>query len=156
MIPSYLSLYPVLLHGSSDASILYGMVVALQCYQEACRIKPDYATGYYNVGTMYVTLLSSSLSLSLSLSRSLSPFSFGCIFDSLPLYPNIINTVFIWCTKIMVWKMNGIIDELNIVLTLVSHINLFNIDKSEIKLLVIYLILVLLFRMALLLLYSDF
>lgn len=26
---------------------------ALQCYQQACTIKPDYATGHYNIGTIY-------------------------------------------------------------------------------------------------------
>ena len=80
------------------------------------------------------------LSLHLAVSLTLCPF--------IQIYA---IQFFIWCIKIMGWKLNLIIDELNIVLTLVLHINLFHIDK----LLVIYLILVLVFRMALLLLHSD-
>ena len=97
---------------------------------------------------LYLSLLSLSLSLSPYLYLSLH------LAVSLTLCPFIqIYAIqfFIWCIKIMGWKLNLIIDELNIVLTLVLHINLFHIDK----LLVIYLILVLVFRMALLLLHSD-
>ena len=97
-----------------------------------------------------------ALYLSLSLSLFLSPHLYLSLHlaVSLTLCPFIqIYAIqfFIWCIKIMGWKLNLIIDELNIVLTLVLHINLFHIDK----LLVIYLILVLVFRMALLLLHSD-
>ena len=52
----------------------------------------------------------------------------------------------------MGWKINLIIDEFNTALKLFLHIDIFYIDK----LLVICLILVLVFRMPFLLLYSDF
>ena len=93
----------------------------------------------------------SSLSLYLSLFISISLCIWLYLWLSAPLSKYTQYNFFIWCIKIMGWKLNLIIDELNIVLTLVLHINLFHIDK----LLVIYLILVLVFRMALLLLHSD-
>ena len=94
---------------------------------------------------LFISLSSFSLYLSLSLCIWLY------LWLSAPLSKYTQYNFFIWCIKIMGWKLNLIIDELNIVLTLVLHINLFHIDK----LLVIYLILVLVFRMALLLLHSD-
>ena len=96
---------------------------------------------------LYLSL--SSLSLSLPISISLCIWLY--LWLSAPLSKYTQYNFFIWCIKIMGWKLNLIIDELNIVLKLVLHINLFHIDK----LLVIYLILVLVFRMALLLLHSD-